>query len=301
MVSDISVEMAGIYLECPVMNAAGTCKTVEDVEKIANSVSAAIVLGVVTLEPREGNPGEIYKANELLSLNCEGWPGPGLLYYKKNIADIVRLAHRANKPLIVNVGGFTVSEYAPLADFFLSKGADMVELNISCGNLKKGKKQLPIFCFDPKSVDLILFDIQQRLGVGRKIAVKLAPFSDPFLLREVAKIISRYRIVKAVTTSNTFPNALYYDDNGKPLVDSPDGLAGLGGPALKAIALGQVKQSRMILPNRIDIIGVGGIRSGQDVVDYIRAGAKAIQIGTALFGREKEALEQILTEYIEKQ
>ena len=301
MKPDLSVEIAGTYLEHPLMNAAGTCKLLEGTEgvrELARSATAAVMVGSITIEPREGNPGEVYWASEVFSLNSLGLPNPGKPYYRQHLPEMVAIAHRSGKPLLVNVAGFTPSEYAVLAELAFQGGADLVELNLDCPNVWQGGQQKPIACFDPQLVSEILYYVKERVGLEAKVAVKLSPFSDPFVLNEVAQMIGQSKVVKMVTTINTFPNAFSYDERGKPRITPGGGLAGFGGPAIKPIGLGQVKQLRGMLPEHIDIVGVGGITTGQDILDYQRAGAAAVQIATALLERRAKVFSTLLTELI---
>ena len=298
---ELQVNLAGIHLEHPLMNAAGTCKLLngsEGVRELARSNTAAIMVGTITLERREGNSGEVYWTNEMFSLNSLGWPNPGRLYYQQHLPTMAVLSHNAGKPLFVNVGGFSPDEYATLTEFAFERGADLVELDLSCSSIWEEGQQKRIPCFDPRLVEEILRCVEEKVGVETKVAVKLSPFSDSFALGEVAQVIGQSKVVKVVTTVNTFPNAFSYDERGKPRITPGGGLAGLGGPALKPIGLGQVKQLRSMLPEHIDIVGVGGITTGQDILDYQRAGAVAVQTATALLGRRLKVFSQLLSELI---
>lgn len=301
MESNLSVKIADIILEHPVMNAAGTCKLLdgpEGVREFARSATAVIMVGSITVEYREGNTGEVYWAGEGFSLNSLGLPNPGASFYRTHLPEMVAIAHETGKPLFVSVAGFNPTEYAILTELAFRGGADLVELNLSCPNVWGGGRQKRIACFDPQLVGEILFLVEKEVGVEAKIAVKLSPFSDPFALSEVAKVIAESKLVKVVTTVNTFPNAFSYDEKGKPRITPGGGLAGLGGPALKPIGLGQVIQSRSMLPERIDIIGVGGITTGQDILDYLKAGACAVQITTAFLERRAKVFGELLTEFV---
>ena len=128
------------------------------------------------------------------------------------------------------------------------------------------------------------------------LSVKLSPIPDPVLLKKIAVLINESEIICAVTTSNTLPNVFAYADDGRPAIQSVTELGGMGGSALKPIALGQVKQLRELLRDGIDIIGVGGIKTGKDVLDYLNAGASAVQIGTACFDRGPQIFGDVLTE-----
>jgi len=297
---EFQTTIAGIKLEHPLTNAAGTCKLIGEVKALAHTATAAIMAGSITVEERESNPGETYWSGTFFSLNSRGLPNPGMSYYRRYFPEMVEITHRAGKPLFVSVAGSVSSEYATLTKLCFEKGADLVELNLSCSNLWKDERQEPIICFNLKLVREILDRIKKAVGPKEKIAVKLSPFSDPFLLKKVAKVIEQSKIVKAVTTTNTFPNALAYDDRGKPRITVRDGLASLGGPALNPIALGQVKQFRDILPEHIDVIGSGGVTTGQDVVNFRRAGAKAVQITTAILNKDpRRVFDRVLMQFVE--
>lgn len=299
---ELKVNLAGICLEHPLMNAAGTCKLLEGregVKELARSNTAAVMVGTITLEERGGNSGEVYWANEIFSLNSMGWPNPGRLYYQGHLPEMVNVSHNEGKPLFVSVGGFSPIEYAILAELALGGGADLVELDLGCPNITgEGNQKKRIPCFDSQLIEEILCCVEEMIGKKARVAVKLSPFSDPFALAETAEIIGKWEVVKVVTSTNTFPNALSYDERGNHRITPAEGFAALGGPALKPIGLGQVKQLRYLLPNRIDIIGTGGIVNGSDILDYKRAGAVCVQIATALLERRLKVFDQLLTEFI---
>lgn len=298
---DLAVDLMGLHLEHPLMNAAGTCKFVDEVSQLSRAATSAVLVGSITLQERGGNSGNVYWAGTMFSLNSLGLPNPGARYYREHLPEMAARAHDAGKPLLVSVAGFTPEEYAELAEMALDRGADGVELNLGCPNVWQGEEQKRIACFDPSLVEEILRGVQERAGGGARVAVKISPFSDPFALVEVAKVIERQGVVKAVTTTNTFPNAFSYDDSGQPLITPGGGLAGLAGPAMKPIGLGQVRQLRAALPDRVQIIGVGGINSGRDILEYRRVGATAVQIATAYLERYERVFSSFLAEYIEAQ
>jgi dihydroorotate dehydrogenase (fumarate) len=264
---NINTTLSGLELEHPLFNAAGTCKTVEDVKRLATSATAAIMVGSITKEERTGNSGEVYWAGPMFSLNSLGLPNRGAGYYMATLPEMVKVAHGAGKLLFVNVAGFSPNEYADLASVAVWGGADLVELNLGCPNVWNDGAQKRIACFDPELVDQTLERVQERIGVGERLAVKISPFSDPFALAEVARVIGGSKMVKIVTTVNTFPNAFSYN-KGKPRITPGGGLAGFAGPAMKPIGLGQVLQLRGLLPMRIQLVGVGGVTHGEDIREY---------------------------------
>ncbi|MDP2660119.1 MAG: dihydroorotate dehydrogenase [Dehalococcoidia bacterium] len=296
---DLAVQLMGLALEHPLMNAAGTCKFVDDVKQLSRASTSAIMVGSITIQERAGNSGNVYVAGPVFSLNSLGMPNPGASYYEKHLPAMAALAHDAGKRLLVSVAGFTPHEYGELAALAFDRGSDAVELNLGCPNVWQEGQQKPIACFDPLLVAEILRCVDLRVGSEARVAVKISPFSDPFALGEVARVIEQHSVAKAVTTTNTFPNAFAFDGAGQPMISPGGGLAGFAGPALKPIGLGQVIQLRSLLPERIQIIGVGGVSHGRDVLEYLRAGAIAVQIATAYLERYERVFSTLLAELIE--
>jgi len=295
----LKTSIAGIELEHPIMNAAGTCKLVKEVKELSKTNTSAIMVGSITVEEREGNPGQTYWSNGRISLNFLGLPNPGANYYSRYLPQMAALASNVGKPLFVSISGFTPKEYAFLADLAFQKGASLVELNLGCPNIWRNGQQMRIPGFDPQMLTEILIAVEEKVGKKSKIAVKLPIFSDPYNLSEIAKVISRSKVVKAITLSNSFPNALILNEKGKPLISSPGGLAAFSGGDLKYQVLGQVKQFRNVLPKSIDIIGVGGIIGGKDIINFLWAGANAVQIATVLLNSKnwRKVFDRLLIEF----
>jgi dihydroorotate dehydrogenase (fumarate) len=292
------VRIGSVVLEHPLMNAAGTVKNVEEVRLLAKSSAAAIMVGSITVLPRPGNSGNVYWCGDMYSVNSLGLPNLGKQYYSEYLPQMADLAHQNNKPLFVSVAGFTPKEYAELAWLAYRRGADVIELNLGCPNVWQGVQQKRIACFSRSLVVLILKEVEARLGTDVTISVKISPFSDPFALAEIADALNRNPIVKAVTAVNTFPNALAVDGLGHPRITPAEGLAGLAGPAMKPIGLGQVHQLSRLLSKSISIIGVGGIRTGQDVLHYTQHGASVTQIATSYLEHGERIFDTILAEFV---
>ncbi|KQC38554.1 dihydroorotate oxidase [Frankia sp. ACN1ag] len=290
--------LAGVALEHPVMNAAGTCKSVRDVDVFARSAVAAIVVGSITRQPRTGNAGNVYWPGRVYSINALGLPNRGLDYYGAHLPGMVERAHEAGKPLIVSVAGFDVGEYRELAEVVAQAGVDLIELNLACPNVWDGGAQKRIACFDPGQTAAICTAVGDALlaraggdPAGRvPYGVKISPFSDPAALAELAAVLAelagRPGGPRFVTAVNTFPNALVIDADHRPVVDVE--LAGMSGLALKPVGLGQVRQLRRLLPDTVDIVGVGGVGEGRDVAEYLQAGAAAVQAATAFWNRGED-------------
>jgi dihydroorotate dehydrogenase (fumarate) len=290
--------IADLSLEHPLMNAAGTCKSLHDVMELARSAVAVIVVGSITVTEQSGNSGEVYWPNGPYSLNSLGLPNPGVDYYAKTLPEMVATAHDRHKPLMVSVAGFKAKDYLDLAGTVAECRGDLVELNLGCPNVWDGGTQKGIACFDLdycmeicEQVAKLLRSINRRRGYSVKFGAKLSPFSDPDALRQLARafdvMAKDYPEFRFVTASNTFPNAIALDAGGRPRIGTV--YAGMSGPALKPIAMGQVKQLRSTLPSRIEVVGVGGISTGSDVLDYLRAGAQTVQVATAYLNSSNKA------------
>src|SRR5688500_17669015 len=163
------------------MNAAGTCQTVDDVAKLARSAVAAVVVGSITAEPRTGNGGDVYWSSPAFSLNSLGLPNRGADHLRRELPRMLEHTRAAAKPLVVSIAGFTVEEYARLAEAAL--GADLVEVNLGCPNVWSDGEQKRIACFDPPQTERICEAVDAVLGpVGTPFGVKVSPFSDPTAL-----------------------------------------------------------------------------------------------------------------------
>lgn len=296
-----------IELEHPIMNAAGPrCKTLEEVVDLSRTPIAAVMVGSITVEPRLGNQGDVYYSVPVqFSLNSLGLPNGGIPYYEGNLPHMANVVRRAGKTLWVSIAGFTPEEYVKLAAVAVRGGADVVEVNLGCPNVWLNGKQKRIACFDPQLTEEILTEVSEAAEDERRarnrvrkvyVAAKVSPFSDPVLLGEIASVMREN--VDAVTSINTFPNAFALRDDGKSAINPQfsNGLAGMAGPALKTIGLGQVSQWRSLLPDHF-IIGAGGIRTGRDVQEYCKAGANAVQIATAHADEGPKVFDRVLLEY----
>ncbi|NQV93324.1 hypothetical protein HQ403_02390 [Candidatus Kaiserbacteria bacterium] len=268
--------VGGVSLpNAPIMIGAGVCKTPQSTRKWLTV--APVVSGSYTPEQREGNKGNrlFYPdtLDELLKtgkgFNWFGMPNMGFKAAARELA-----GYRGEQPFVVSVAGFSVEDYlGGVEKFTVVEGVAAIELNFGCPNTKHGK----IMSFDPNSLDTLF----RRLGksVGKPIWVKFSPYDDTGLLKEVASIVNKSRTIRAVVTCNTVPNQFAGEGN----LSSPNSCGGLSGPAIKQTALEQVTQFRKHLNTEIDVIGVGGITTGNDVIDRLDAGAKAVQLTSLPF------------------
>lgn len=258
----------------PYMIGAGVCKTPASAEKWLQI--APVASGSYTDLQRDGNSGKVLwpeSLEEMLSvgfgLNSYGMPNINFTRAAKLIGQIV-----ASQPLVINIAGFSAEDYMKGFHVFapLSNVA-AIELNFGCPNTQGDHPD--IMSFNPTIVREILGGILGNQH-NKPIWVKFSPYSNPAELKRMAELVNSFKDVLclAVVTCNTFPNAYAGDKK----IDPNDGMAGLSGPALKPIAIGQVRQFRQHLDPSIDIVGVGGITTGDDIIDFLDAGATAVQI-----------------------
>lgn len=289
----------------PVGNAAGWCKSVDEVRHLAASAAQFIVVGSITVAERAGNPGNTWNN---VSLNSLGLPNPGIKRIAEVAREMITLARAAKKPIIMSAAGFEPREYVELATAAQELGFDGVELNLGCPNVADGGKRKPIASFDlhltEEIVSLVIASVKWRPNFF--VSVKVSPMSNPLQIVEMAASLSMFNI-DAIVTQNTFPNGLLFNEDGSPQIQTPDktGWAGFAGSAIKPMALGQVSQWRRALekaPGRhaqnIDVCGVGGVSCGRDVYDMLHAGASVVQVGTAYFVGGAKIFGDIANEFV---
>lgn len=257
----------------PISNAAGTVKHIEQAQHLARAPVSEIVIGSYTLAQREGNPGAVYSSREGVVLNSLGMPNPGAEYLR-TYRD---LFSTLSKPIVVSIAGFSVTEYVALA-LTAVPWASAVEVNLSCPNIWDKNHQTRIASFDLDYMRQILDGVANVIGRNTDLRVKLSPYSDPFLLAEVAALIDQHE-VDAIVACNTFPNGWL-----PGVLDTSYG--GVSGAAMKAIVLGQVRQFKSACG--VPVIAAGGIRNGLDLMDCEAAGASGAQVGSRYLDRGED-------------
>jgi dihydroorotate dehydrogenase (fumarate) len=265
-------------LSVPLMNGGGCCKTVEDVKEMAKSAAGGVVYGAITLGKREFNPGETFWPDPFTPLNSLGMPNGGREYWEPNLPEMVRVCHGEGKIFAANVAGFNPKEYAELTYICASGGVDVVELNLGCGNVVVGDdSRKPIPAYDDYLLEDILCEVRSLMA-GYPIWLKMSynPIMDQ--IKRQARIIAPFGNVNALTLINTLANCYMVDKKGESRIGV--GLAGMSGPAIRPAALGSVKQWRKELPETIAIIGVGGIKHGEHIKQFMNEGAAAFQMTT---------------------
>lgn len=259
-----------------VMNAAGTVKTIDDVEHLLATPIGTIVVGSITMDQRDGNPGLPYRCSGVASVNSYGLPNPGLEYYKEWLPEMVARAHDASKRLVLSVAGFNEIEWVDLCSMAVEAGVDAIELNFGCPNVDYHA----IWSFHPDAMRRIVVNVLDVVG-GTAVGVKLSPYSNPQTILHVYEAC--LQDIAYIASSNTFPNSFLKNT-----------LGGMGGRALKPIAVGQIRQFRDIVDSDIVLIGVGGVCLPEDVEDYQDAGACAVQVATEFIEYGRQIFEELV-------
>jgi len=286
---DLSIQLAGLHLSNPVIAASGTFGYGEEFERFVDlrRIGGICVKGT-SARPIDGNlPPRLFPTPSGM-LNSIGLENVGVDVF---IRDKMPFLRKAGCAVFVNVFGFTGDEYAEVVDKL--NGCDGIaayELNISCPNTERGGL---VFGQNTASTHQLTRFLKDRST--RPIIVKLSP--------NVTDIVELARAAEeggadAVTVANTFLAMAIDTETFKPRIHTITG--GLSGPAIRPITLRMVYQCARAV--KIPVIGLGGIASAQDAVEYFLAGASAIQVGTANFYNPRapldilEGLERFLKE-----
>lgn len=268
--ADLRLKIGALELRNPVMLASGTCGYGSELEDFMDlSELGAIIVKGTTLEWREGNPYPRMAETAAGMLNAVGLQNKGIDYFEKNI-----YPHLAeyDTHVIVNVNGNTIEDYVELSRRLdRLQAIPAIELNISCPNVKKGGM---IFGTNPSSSREVISAV--RKAYSKTLIVKLSPNVTD--ITEFARI-SEEEGAEAISLVNTLLGMAIDVKMMKPRLSTVTG--GLSGPAIKPVALRMVWQAARAVS--IPVIGLGGIMNADDALEFIMAGASAVQVGTASF------------------
>lgn len=274
----------------PVMTAAGTFgygteySQLLDIQKLG-----AIVCKGTTLEPREGNPQPRLAETASGLLNSIGLQNIGV---KALLKEKAPLWANWDVPVIVNIAGETVSDYARLAEELDGvAGVSGLEVNISCPNVASGGAE---FGANPESAARVTAAV--RSATSLPILVKLTPNTSDITGVAVAVAAAG---ADAISLINTVKGMAIDATTRRPLLGRATG--GLSGPAIKPIALAMVYEVAGAV--ELPVIGCGGITNGSDAIEFILAGASAVQVGTAIFNNPHAPLDVLeeIRQFLQKE
>jgi len=279
----LKVEIAGIKLKNPVMTASGTFGYGQEYDPFVDlNRLGAIILKGITLKPKRGNPPPRIIETPSGMLNAIGLQNVGVEVLIKEKLPYLK---KFNTPVIINISGDTIEEYVKLAQRLGEVSKEMgiagLEVNISCPNLKKGGM---IRGTDAKATYKIMSSI--RKATTLPLIVKLTPnVTNIKIIAQAAEEAG----ANVLSLINTLVGMAVDIDSRKPKLANISG--GLSGPAIKPVALWMVWQVFQTV--NIPVIGIGGIMKVEDALEFIIAGARAIEIGTANFVNPRVTMEII--------
>ena len=267
--ADLSVNIAGIHFNNPVIAASGTIGFGHEYgELYPLSVFGGISCKGTTLKERPGNPPPRIAETPMGMLNAVGLQNPGVEHFVNVELPWLK---KQNTVVIANAAGSTEEDYCKIVEILSDTDVDMIELNISCPNVKQGGAQ---FGTSPESVEKITSAV--RKYCKKPLIIKLSPnVSD---IAAVAKS-AEYAGADAVSLINTLTGMRIDINTRRPIIKNVTG--GMSGPAVFPVAVRMVYQVKKAV--KIPVIGLGGITTWQDAVEMMIAGADALQIGTVLF------------------
>ena len=273
----------------PFMNASGVhCMTIEDLQELEKSDAGAYITKSCTLEKREGNPSPRYVDLALGSINSMGLPNLGFNYYLDYVLEVQQ---NQDTPIFFSIAGMSPEENLEMLDSIQKSAfSGITELNLSCPNVP-GKPQL---AYDFQATEQLL---EKVFAFFKKpLGVKLPPYFDLAHFDQMADILNKFPLTY-VNSVNSVGNALYIDTEEEAVVIKPkNGFGGLGGKYIKPTALANVRAFYTRLKPEIQIIGTGGIETGQDAFKHLLCGASMLQIGTALHKEGPEIFTRIRRE-----
>ncbi|MCF8146206.1 MAG: dihydroorotate dehydrogenase [Deltaproteobacteria bacterium] len=281
----LCVQIKNLKLKSPLMTASGTSghgdgtAVLRKSSEILSSLGAFVTKGV-TLEPREGNPEFRIVETRTGIINSIGLQNNGVqVFVKKELPEFLN----ADLPIIVNIAANSIEEFGRLASYLsendLSQLINGIEINVSCPNIKKGGVS---FGIDPKQVERIVRAVKKNIDSRIMLITKLTPNITDITLPARAAIEGGS---DALSMINTLRAMAIDITTGKPYLGSRSG--GLSGPAIKPVGVFMVYECFDKIPEcsrgDVPIIGIGGISTWRDVLEYVMAGATAVGIGTAWF------------------
>lgn len=264
---NLAVDIAGLRLRNPLMNAAGVLGMSPPLlKRVYDSGAAAVISKSMGPEPRKGHPNPTVARVECGMLNAMGLPNPGVDYFSSELVEIKKMGI----PIVASFFGGSTQEFAEVA-YKLSKiGVDALELNASCPNVAE---ELGMLAADATNIEKVTAAVKEETDLP--VFVKLSP--NVTNIKSIAAA-AEWGGADAITAVNTLKGMAIDINMRRPILANITG--GLSGPAIKPVALRCVWEIAQAV--EIPIIGCGGITTGKDAIDYFLAGATALEIGTAV-------------------
>lgn len=265
--SNLKVNIAGVEFKNPIIPASGTFGFGREYMQFYDiSALGGLCTKGLTLEERDGNPAPRIAETPMAMLNSVGLQNPGVDTFLRRDLQILK---KVDTRVIANIAGSKTEDYIAMAEKVSVDGVDMIEMNISCPNVKAGGMAFGVY---PKNVEEIVKAV--RPYAKKPLIVKLSP--------NVADITENARAAEsagadAISLINTLSGMAVNLKTRRPILANVQG--GMSGPAVKPVALRMVWQCYNAV--KLPIIGLGGITNYQDVLEFMLCGATAVEVGTA--------------------
>ncbi len=286
----LNTTLAGITLRNPLVLASGIIGTSATLlRRAAEAGAGAVTAKSAGPQKRIGHRNPIcFDWGEGL-INAVGLPNPGAVHEAKLLAEAKQSLAATQTALIASIFAGTPEEFAHVAAIVLEAQPDILELNISCPNVHDDfGEPFAASCAGASSVEQAVKPLCKAANVP--MFVKLAP-NVPNIGRIAADVVAAG--ADGITAINTMPGMVIDIESGKPILTNLSG--GLSGPAIKPIAVRCIYEIAKSVPN-VPIIGTGGVNSGADAIELIMAGATAVGVGSAIYYRGINAMQQIASE-----
>ncbi len=263
----LAVDVAGLRLRNPTMNAAGVLGiSMSLLKRVYEGGAGAVVTKSLGPVPRSGHLNPTLISVEGGVLNAMGLPNPGVEYY----VEAIRALKREGVPVVASFFGASIEEFREVAGVLSDSGADALEVNVSCPNVEEEMGMLGADCLNTEKVTAAVKEVSKP-----PVFVKLSPNVTD--IAEIARAAERGG-ADAITAVNTLKGIAVDVDFRRPVLTNVTG--GLSGPAIKPVALRCVWEVSKAVD--LPIIGCGGISDWRDAVEYLLCGASAVEVGTAM-------------------
>lgn len=282
---DMSTVLGTFRLPDPVLTASGCAAAGRELAPFVDLTAiGAVVTKSIMLEPRSGRPTPRMAETPSGMLNSIGLQGPGIEAF---IAKDLRWLRERGIRTVVSIAGGSVQEYQKLAQRLRHEpGISAIEVNISCPNVESRGQ---VFACDPFSAGSVVQVVRRHTPPDVPVLAKLSP--------DVTDIVAIARSVReagadGLSMINTLLGMVIDPDTMRPMLGGMTG--GLSGPAIRPVAVRAIWQVHASMPD-MPILGMGGIRTGRDALEFVLAGASAVSVGTAVFN-DPHALARVSTE-----
>jgi dihydroorotate dehydrogenase (NAD+) catalytic subunit len=272
--TDMRTALAGVSFPNPVFTASGCAAAGKELDQFFDVTQiGGVVTKSIMLAARSGRATPRMAETPSGMLNSIGLQGPGIDAFLDN--DLAWL-HERGARAVVSIAGGSVEDYARLAQRLRGRpGLSMVEVNISCPNVEDRGQ---VFACDPRAASGVVQAVRQNTAPGIPVFAKLSP--DVTDITKVARACVDAG-ADGLSVINTLLGMAIDTDTMRPVLGGVTG--GLSGPAIRPVAVRCVWQVHAALPD-VPILGMGGIRTGLDALEFVLAGASAVSVGTTVFG-----------------